>query len=79
MLQEMVRAKIFVMELPRRVNRRLSFLSGQTAFKSELIHRSARDIFHRKYFNESDVGPGIISVCRSASLLDFGGVTKNIN
>jgi len=34
-LLEMVRAKIFVMELPRRINRRFSSFNGQTAFKSE--------------------------------------------
>lgn len=33
----MVRAKIFIIELPRRINRRLSFLSEQAAFKSESI------------------------------------------
>jgi len=71
----MVRAKIFVMELPRRINRRFSFFKRPL----NLNDRSARDIFHQKYFNESDVGSGIISVCRGASLLDFGGVTKNIN
>ena len=73
------------MRVPIIANREKMFRSTRRLLLNRPVAAAAaaaatfRDIFYRKYFNESNVEPGIISVRWSVSVLDSRGITKNIN